>query len=69
MYHGYHFVYQVLFQFIFYGIFGKSFAEIKKKGYFLKLAQIIFKKMSLIYFSRCFIHCNIQYYDSEKQNN
>ena len=53
MYHGYHFVYLVLFLFIFYGIFfKKNFAWRKKKGYFWKLAQIILKDkiISLVLF-------------------
>ena len=48
MYHGYHFVILVLFQFIFYGILvKKTLPEDKKKDIFESLHKLL-KKMSLI---------------------
>ena len=49
VYHGYHFVYLVLFQLIFHGIFVKKKKTLPedKKGYFWKLAQIALKDVSI----------------------
>ena len=40
MYHGYHYVYLVLFLFIFYGIFEKTLPEDKKKDIFESLHKL-----------------------------
>ena len=49
MYHGYHFVYLVLFLFIFYGIFvKKTLPEDKKEEDIFQSLHKLFKNMSLI---------------------